>query len=221
MFENRIIHIISTLSDFQTDKKSIFITSSFQTQSLVLLKTISEYDKNIPIYFINTGYHFPETILYKQKLTRFFELNVIDVYSETPLIDQLNANNRLLYTSDTDHCCELNKTKPLQKIINQHDVWVTGIRRDQTQARNTANEIEDLGSRKYKYNPLLDWTGKDIINYIDYYRLPKHPLDHDSLISIGCQPCTRLINTSSRDQNRWYGQTKTECGLHINFKEKA
>jgi len=221
LFENRIRYIISTLSDFQTDKKSIFITSSFQTQSLVLLKIISDYDKKIPIYFINTGYHFPETILYKNQLTSFFDLNVIDLYSDIPLTHQINANGRLLYTSDTDRCCEINKTGPLKNIINKYDVWVTGIRRDQSKYRKISKNIEKLQNGKTKYNPFLDWTQNDIQDFNGFYNLPKHPLDSTGLMSIGCQPCTRLLIEQNRDDGRWFGQTKTECGLHLYFKEQS
>ena len=221
LVKKRVKEIYLKLDEFRVQKKSIFLTSSFQTQSLVLLKIISDHYNSIPIYFLNTGYHFPETIQYKQQLTSLLNLNVIDLYSDIPLSYQLNANGRLLYTSDTDSCCELNKILPLQKILYKYDVWVTGIRKDQTEIRKTADMIENLGSGKIKYNPLLDWTSKYISRFIDYNSLPKHPLDPDGLISVGCQPCTRLVTRQSRDQNRWFGQTKSECGLHLNFEEEG
>lgn len=213
--------IYSKLDYFISQNKSIFLTSSFQTQSLVLLKIISDYDTTIPIYFLNTGYHFPETIQYKKELTKLLKLNIIDVYSDTTLLQQFDSNDRLMYTSDTDRCCEMNKTLPLQKILIKHDVWVTGIRRDQTENRKQTEKIEKLEFRTIKYNPILDWTNAEVQNYIEYHKLPKHPLDKNGLISIGCEPCTRLVNAEIRMKNRWFGQTKTECGLHINFKEKV
>lgn len=220
-FDDRIQRIQGYLEDFRRQSLFIFITSSYKTSSAALLKIMSDYDKTIPVYFLNTGYHFPETISYKNQLTNLLGLNTIDIFSETPMLNQLNSNGRLLYTSDTDRCCELNKTLPLKKIFSRHDVWISGIRRDQSVEREIAKEIEDLDNGKVKYNPLFDWTSKDIKDFIDNYKLPKHPLDPDGFLSIGCQPCTRLFNTQTGRQNRWFGQTKTECGIHINFKEKS
>jgi phosphoadenosine phosphosulfate reductase len=219
MFEERIKIIKSKLNAFKSNQKSFFLTSSFQTQSLVLLKIISDFDNTIPVYFLNTGYHFPETIAFKSHITNILKLNTIDVFSEIPMSNQLNSNGRLLYTSDTDFCCELNKTIPLQKILTNHDIWITGIRRDQSMTRKTAEEIEILENEVIKYNPIHDWERKNVMDYLEHYQLPKHPLDPDGLLSIGCQPCTRLVLDKTGRQNRWFGQTKTECGIHLNFKQ--
>jgi len=218
-FNKRIVDIYKQFSKLVNEGKKMFCTSSFQTQSLILLKIISDYDRTIPVYFLNTGFHFPETIIYKNQLTDLLGLKVIDIYSEVPMAYQVNANGRLLYTSDTDRCCEMNKTIPLQKILAKYDVWITGIRWNQTQSRKIAKKIERLESGKLKYNPVIDWTENIVSKFIDYLALPKHPLDPDGLMSVGCQPCTRLVKMQSRNQNRWFGQTKTECGLHLNFKE--
>lgn len=220
MIEDSISSISSRLNGFKSKGKSIFLSSSFQTQSLILLKIISDFDKTIPVYFLNTGYHFPETILYKNQLTNLFNLNVIDLYSDTPILHQRDAMGRLFYTSDPDRCCELNKIIPLQIIIRGYDVWITGIRQDQTTQRKTAKKIEKLKNGTFKYNPLLDWNKEDVFRFIEYYSLPRHPLDPDGINSIGCQPCTRIVNEYSREQSRWYGQTKTECGIHLELQEK-
>lgn len=221
MIKDNISSIYSKLDSYKSKKKSIFLSSSFQTQSLVLLKIISDYDNTIPIYFLNTGYHFPETIHYKQQLTHLFGLNVIDLHPEVPLSQQVNSQGRFLYTSDTYRCCDINKTLPLQKVIDQYDVWVTGIRKDQTTVRETAEMFEKLVNGKMKYNPLLDWTKEDVMGFIDHYQLPRHLLDPDCNFSIGCQPCTRLVITTDERQNRWFGQTKTECGIHLSSRENT
>lgn len=219
IFKDKISIIHTTLDSFKDNHKSLFLTSSFQTQSLVLLKIISDFDKSIPVYFLNTGFHFPETITFKDNITNLLKLNTIDVFSETSLSNQLNTNGRLLYTSNTDLCCELNKTLPLQKVLESHDVWITGIRKDQTSFRKNSKNIEKLQIDKIKYNPILDWINKDMNDFINYYKLPQHPLDKTGNTSIGCQPCTRLLNEQNRHEGRWYGQTKTECGIHLNFKK--
>jgi len=220
MFENQIQSIHSKLELFLSQNKLIFITSSFQTQSLVLLKIISEFEKEIPVYFLNTGFHFPETIIYKNNITKLLKINTIDVFSEIPLINQIKGNGRLIYTIDTDYCCELNKTQPLKKLLEQYDVWVTGLRKDQSVARKSIEEIEPLDRERIKYNPLVNWSKKDVSDFRDYYHLPRHPLDTNGELSIGCQPCTRIENNHFDRNNRWFGQTKTECGIHLSFKEK-
>ena len=111
------------------------------------------------------------------------------------------------------------KERELRNVIGRFNFWFE----DAVTPRiaDIAKEIEDLDNGKVKYNPLFDWTSKDIKDFIYNYKLPKHPLDPDGFLSIGCQPCTRLFNTQTGRQNRWFGQTKTECGIHINFKEKS
>ena len=219
MFSTRVKKIYDMFDTYKANQKSLVVTSSFQTQSLVLLKIISDFDNTIPVYFLNTGYHFSETITFKHHITNLLRLNTIDILSETPLSYQLNSNGRLLYTSDSDLCCELNKTLPLQNVLSFHDVWVTGIRRDQSVQRKIAQEIEILENEKIKYNPLLDWSMLDSINFIKHHEMPRHPLDPDGLMSIGCQPCTRLDSKKINRNNRWFGQTKTECGIHLNLKK--
>jgi len=221
LFKNRTTEIYNTLDNFKANHKSFFLTSSFQTQSLVLLKIVSDYDSAIPVYFINTNYHFPETIKYKNSLELKLNLNIIEIFSDTTLLNQLNCNNRLLYTSDTDQCCEINKIRPLQNILNSYDIWITGIRKDQTAFRQNSDIIEKLDNNKIKYNPVLNWTDKDVNKFIKHYQLPRHPLDKTGNMSIGCQPCTRFLNDQKRANGRWFGQTKTECGLHLNFKEQG
>ncbi|HNV96405.1 MAG TPA: phosphoadenosine phosphosulfate reductase family protein, partial [Bacteroidales bacterium] len=120
---------------YKHQQKKIFATSSFQTQSVPLLHIISRIDKSIPIYFINTGYLFPETILYRDKLIEKLSLNVIDLKPQVPKILQRDAKGNLLFTSDPDYCCYLNKIQPLDAVLAEHDVWINGVRADQSKVR--------------------------------------------------------------------------------------
>src|SRR5215217_5313122 len=106
----------------------VFSSSSFQTHSLVLLHIISRIDKKIPVFFINTGYHFPETIVFKDEISKLFGLNVRDVYPLTPKSMQKDANGKLMFASDPDHCCFMNKTQPMEPILAEYDVWINGVR---------------------------------------------------------------------------------------------
>ncbi len=108
----------------------LFTTSSFQTHSTVLLHILSKIDNTIPVYFIHTGYHFPETLSYRDEITKLFDLNLINVYSSTAKNNQRDTNGRLLFASDPDLCCHLNKVVPLEPILAQFDVWINGVRAD-------------------------------------------------------------------------------------------
>jgi phosphoadenosine phosphosulfate reductase len=101
----------------------------------VLLHIISRIDKSIPVFFINTGYHFPETLTFKEQIARRFELDVRDVLPLTPKSMQKDANGRLLFASDPDYCCFLNKTQPMEPVLAEYDVWINGVRADQSDVR--------------------------------------------------------------------------------------
>ncbi|MBY0427515.1 MAG: phosphoadenosine phosphosulfate reductase family protein, partial [Cytophagales bacterium] len=115
------------LESYKAQGLKIFTTSSFQTHSLVLLHMISQIDNTIPVYFINTGYHFPETVAFKDEIAKLFNLNVINVFSSTPKYMQKGGDGRLLFTSDPDYCCHLNKVQPLDPILAEHDIWINGV----------------------------------------------------------------------------------------------
>jgi len=157
-FENLVKDFLFKISEHISDGKRIFATSSFQTSSAVLLHMLSRSEVDIPVYFLNTGYHFPETIAYKNKLTKLFHLNVIDLFSNIPKSNQLNAYGQLLYASDPDKCCYFNKVQPLEGIINKYDIWITGVRKTQTDERKRMKDEGQGRSGIIVYRPMLDWT---------------------------------------------------------------
>jgi len=215
ILEMDISNIQSKLNEYKAAGKKVFATSSFQSHSIPLLHIISRIDKSIPIYFLNTGYLFPETIEFKDQIAREFGLEIIGLASDTPKIHQLNEKGQLMYVSDPDYCCYLNKVKPLEPILMQHDVWINGIRADQNENRKNMKEEQDAPFGSMRYHPVLNWSTKDIYDYIKEYNLPAHPLDKDGYLSIGCEPCTRKIPDGGNERNaRWFGLNKTECGLH-------
>ena len=113
----------------------IFASSSFQTHSIPMLHILSKIDAGIPVYFLNTGYHFPETLEYKKQIEKLLGIKVIDVFSPLPKISQRCNNNYLLFESDTDYCCYLNKTLPMKPVLAEKDVWINGVRKDQNETR--------------------------------------------------------------------------------------
>lgn len=203
---------------YKHQEKKLFATSSFQTQSVVLLHIISRIDNSIPIYFINTGYLFPETIAYKDNLVRLFNLNVIDLKPQVPKILQRDANGNLLFTSDPDYCCYLNKIQPLDSILADYDVWINGVRADQSKVRAELFEEDFAPHNVIRFHPMLDWTKQMIYQYIREHNLLRHPLDEKGYVSIGCEPCTaKILLDDDERAGRWKGMKKNECGLNTDL----
>lgn len=206
------------LEKYSLEGKKMFTTSSFQSHSIVLLHIISRIDNSIPVVFINTGYHFPETVEFKDKVADEFGLNVTDLRSNTPKFMQRGADGRLLFTSDPDHCCYLNKTQPVDALLMQNDIWINGVRADQSAVRKSMKIEQPAPHGAIRFHPMLDWNAKMIYQYQKEYNLPKHPLENTGYLSIGCEPCTRKVDPEMMEREaRWYGMNKTECGLHTDL----
>lgn len=206
---------------YQKEGKRIFATSSFQSHSIPLLHIISEIDHRIPVYYLNTGYLFPETLAFKDELAERLNLNMIGLESAVPKSQQKDENGQLLFTSDPDYCCYLNKTQPLEPILASFDVWINGIRADQNANRAGMKVEEKTPQGALRYHPILDWTSKDIYEYRKAHNLPPHPLEKEGYLSIGCEPCTRkMLNGDDERTSRWFGMNKVECGLHTDLIQK-
>jgi len=198
----------------------IFVTSSFQTHSIPLLHILSEIDNTIPVMFINTGYLFPETLIFRDDIVKQFHLNLVNVTSSVSRIYQKDCNGNFLFTSDPDRCCYINKTQPMEPILAEYNVWINGIRADQN-ANRKHMKVEQNGAFNCKrFHPILDWNNKMIYDYIKEHNLPKHPLENKGYLSIGCEPCTRKYDITNERSGRWFGLNKTECGLHTDLAGK-
>lgn len=206
---------------YKAENKKVFTSSSFQSHSLVLLHILSRIDQSIPVYFINTGYHFPETICFRDEVTELFGLNTIDLQSEVPKYMQRDSEGRLLFASDPDHCCYLNKTQPMDGVLRTHDVWINGVRADQSAVRAAMKIEQPAPHGAIRFHPMLDWSAKMIWEYQKEFKLPKHPLEEKGYVSIGCEPCTRRLDPAMQEREaRWYGLKKVECGLHTELVSK-
>jgi len=213
--------ISGKIREYQEGGKTLFTTSSFQSHSLVLLHILSRIDKTIPVYFINTGYHFPETVQFRDYVTDAFGLNTLDVKSDVPKFMQRDAEGRLLFTSDPDHCCHLNKTQPVDAILLSHDIWINGVRADQSAIRAAMKTEQPAKHGCIRFHPMLDWNAKTIWQYQKEFNLPKHPLEEKGYVSIGCEPCTRKLDPEMQEREaRWFGMNKVECGLHTDLINK-
>ena len=217
----KIEEIKIQLQKYKEESKKVFTTSSFQTHSIVLLHILSKIDNSIPVYFLNTGYLFAETVSYKDQIGDLFGLNIINVLPETPKSMQKDALGRLLFTSDPDYCCHLNKVLPMEPILMQFDFWINGVRADQSAVRKQFKIEEKSKYDSIRFHPMLDWTARDIHQYIREHNLPKHPLEDKGYLSIGCEPCTRRLDPDMAEREaRWYGLNKTECGLNTDLVQK-
>ena len=206
------------IEGYVSDGKRIFTSSSFQTHSIPLLHIISRMDASIPVYFLNTGYHFPETIEFRDQISELLHLNLVNLKPDTPKNMQLDPDGKLLFTSDPDHCCYLNKTQPMEQVLMRHDIWINGIRAEQNSYRNALRVEEVAKHNVVRFHPLIGWSNKDIFNYRKEFNLPVHPLESKGYFSIGCEPCTRKIDLEMQEREaRWYGLNKTECGLNTDL----
>lgn len=196
----------------------MFTTSSFQTHSLVMLHIISRVDRSIPVYFINTGYLFPETVAFKDRVAEEFGLTVVDLKPGTPKFMQRDAEGKLMFASDPDYCCYLNKTQPMETVLASFDIWINGIRGDQSAVRKAMQVEQPAPFDTIRFHPMLDWTNREIYAYIKEHDLPRHPLEAQGYISIGCEPCTRKPDPEMMErESRWFGLNKVECGLHTDL----
>lgn len=218
---NKFEIITSQINSYKDKGMRLFVTSSFQTHSIPLLHIISRIDKNIPVYYLNTGYLFPETLSFKDELSSILGLEFIGVESQIPKSQQRDRNGQLFFTSDPDYCCYLNKTQALEPVLLSNDVWINGIRADQNANRAAMSVEEKTPQGALRYHPMLDWTSKEIFQYRKEFGLPVHPMEAKGYLSIGCEPCTRkMVGENDERTSRWFGMNKVECGLHTDLIKK-
>lgn len=187
----------------------IMLTSSFAANSALLLHVFSMYAPQQKVLFIDTGFHFQETLGYKKDLTKLYRLNVEDVRAEDWKHEHTVKDET--YKTDPDFCCSINKVEPLEEVKKQHSVWVSGLMRWQTEHRAGLDVFEHRGGI-IKFYPLIDVTKEERQAYIKEHDLPFHPLVAEGYSSIGCTHCTRKGDDRS---GRWVDTAKSECGLHL------
>lgn len=199
----------------ETFSPQIAVSSSFQSQSVPLLHMVSRIDPQILVFFLDTGLHFWETLIFREQLQRELGLHIQNLYPDRQWQNFLVRFGRNLYEQDPDLCCYLRKVQPMQKAMKTVQAWISGIRRDQTATRHNAKILELERDGLVKINPMLNWTGADIKAYVLEHKFPTHPLFEKGYRSIGCKPCTRAVRLDEDERaGRWSGKGKTECGLH-------
>ena len=193
------------------------VVSSFGAESAVLLHLIAQVDSNVPVLFLETGKHFPETLAYRDELTDRLGLNRVDLYPEIADLETRDESG-LRWSYDPDGCCELRKVKPLAKALAGFDASFTGRKAFQSSTRANLPRFEldtSDAQGRLKINPLIDWSPERIAAYIEEYDLPPHPLVAEGYPSIGCMPCTSKVAPGEDPRSgRWKGWDKVECGIH-------
>lgn len=193
----------------------IALVSSFGSESAVLIDMIAEIDPATPILFLNTGKLFGETLRYRDTLQERFGLTDLRTLKPDPEEVKAEDRNGLLWTRNLDACCDLRKTRPLDKALEGFDAWITGRKRFQTQTRASLPLIEESEGR-IKINPLANHSLEDLQRIANEKDLPRHPLVADGYLSIGCMPCTKRVAPGEDYRSgRWAGTDKTECGIHV------
>ena len=192
--------------------------SSFGAESAALLHLLAEIDPNIPVIFLDTGKHFPETLAYRDELVE--KIGLTNLVVLTPDEEDLAKKDEsgLRWSYDPDGCCEIRKVKPLAKALAGYDASFTGRKAFQssTRANLPRFEIDKSDAQgRLKINPLIDWSAEDIAAYFEQHDLPRHPLVSKGYPSIGCAPCTNQVAEGEDPRSgRWAGWDKTECGIH-------
>jgi phosphoadenosine phosphosulfate reductase len=196
------------------------IASSFQAEGTAVIHMAVGIRPGVPILFLETGFHFAETLAFKQKLTEMLELNVVDLVGDHTVDSQEEEFGARLYERDPHLCCELNKVVPWRRALMQLDGWVTSMRRDSAWTRVDAQIVSqqevEPGRHVVKVNPMANWTRREVWAYLKQYDLPRHPLYDLGYASIGCAPCTRIVFPGEDERaGRWAGSQKVECGIHV------
>ena len=192
------------------------LVSSFGADSAVLLHMVSMIKPDAQVVFLDTGFHFPETLVYRNQLVETLGLKNVRSASVDPIAEKRLDAGRRLHLSNPDSCCQLRKVSVLDRHLRMNDAWISGQRRSQSMTRSSVAFVEvDEARGKLKFNPLANWSHSDIAAYKAEHALPEHPLVARGFPSISCRPCTSAVK-DGEDQRagRWRGQQKLECGLH-------
>jgi phosphoadenosine phosphosulfate reductase len=203
--------------------KQIAITCSFQVEDMVVLHLLRKRLATVPVVFLETGYHFPETYEYRDRMAREWGLNVINAAAKQSVADQ-ESQFGILNQSDPGRCCHLRKVEPLMSALEAYDIWFTGLRREQSPTRKNLQLIEHhelpTGKVLLKISPLAAWDWKQVWSYTLENGIPYLPLYDQGYRSIGCAPCTSIPAADADPRSGRWGGAKLECGIHT-FSKKA
>jgi phosphoadenosine phosphosulfate reductase len=201
----------------------VCLTSSFQTEDMVVLHMLRQHLPNVPVIFLETGYHFKTLIEYRDRIAHEWDLNLINALPKTTLAEH-EGQFGLLHIVEPTKCCAIRKVEPLMRSLEPYTWWFTGLRREQSPTRANLQKIEDhklpTGKLMKKISILADWDWARVEAYANEHGIPRLPLYDQGYTSIGCEPCTAVPSAGADARSGRWGGKKLECGIHT-FSEKA
>jgi phosphoadenosine phosphosulfate reductase len=201
----------------------ICLTSSFQTEDMVALHMLRKHLPDVPVIFLETGYHFKEIIAYRDRMAAEWNLNLINALPKTTL-EEHEKQFGLLYIVQPTQCCQIRKVEPLMSSLEPFSRWFTGLRREQSPTRANLKKVEDhrtpTGKMMKKVSVLADWTMDQVNEYAAVHGIPHLELYDRGYTSIGCEPCTAIPEAGADPRSGRWGGKKLECGIHT-FSEKV
>ncbi|WP_046469588.1 phosphoadenylyl-sulfate reductase [Allosalinactinospora lopnorensis] len=191
------------------------LTSSMADALMVDL--VSKVRPGIDVIFLDTGYHFAETIGTRDAVEQIYDITLINATPQRSVAEQDRDLGPRLHGRNPEICCHLRKVEPLQRALEPYDAWVSGLRRDEAVTRRNVGVVQwDPRKKMVKVNPIARWTQEDVDTYMEENSVLVNPLQYDGYPSIGCAPCTRPVAPGEDPRSgRWAGMGKTECGIHL------
>ena len=201
----------------------VCLTSSFQTEDMVVLHMLRQHLPEVPVIFLETGYHFKELIAYRDRMASEWGLNLVNAMPKTTLAEH-EAQFGLLHIVEPTKCCAIRKVEPLMRSLEPYAWWFTGLRREQSPTRAGLQKAEDhklpTGKMMKKVSVLADWEWARVEAYAEAHGIPRLSLYDRGYTSIGCEPCTAIPEAGADARSGRWGGKKLECGIHT-FSEKA
>ena len=202
--------------------EGVCFTSSFQTEDVVVLHMLRKHLANIPVIFLETGYHFAALTEYRDRLASDWGLNLINATAATTIAEH-EKQHGLLHIVEPTKCCQIRKVEPLMRSLEPYSWWFTGLRREQSPTRAGLRKVEDhrlpSGTFLKKVSILADWTWAQVEEYAREHGIPRLSLYDQGYTSIGCEPCTAIPDAGADARSGRWGGKKLECGIHT-FSEK-
>jgi phosphoadenosine phosphosulfate reductase len=202
---------------FDTFGGAVAISSAFGVEGMAVIDMAARVRKNFRLFTLDTEFLFPETYNLMDQVEQRYGIAIERVYSLISPEEQKRLHGAALWIRNPDECCDLRKVEPLRRKLGELGAWITSIRRDQTAERASAGKIEwDEKFGLVKINPIVDWSSKQVWQYVREHDVPFNPLHERNYPSIGCTHCTRAVRLGEDPRaGRWAGLSKTECGLHV------
>lgn len=207
--------------------KQAAIGTSFQGAGLVMIHLARKNKFDFPVFTLDTGLLFPETVELKSRLEQFWNFQIESLIPDVTVQQQDEAQGPELWKRDPDLCCTIRKVFPLRNKLSDLDCWITGLRRQQSDTRAGIGVIElyafdeHTGKDVVKLNPMANWSREGVWKYIQDSKIPYNPLQDQGYRSVGCAPCTQKTATGDNERaGRWIGFKKVECGIHTFMSKK-